>query len=124
MARFLSTPWFARLGELTEPASPTGDPFVVEQVVQRAPEGVVRYHVVIADSQARVVEGPAPNPDVVLTSDYATACAIARGELSTETALLEGRIRVRGDMDRLSRRAPELSGLDPVPPRVRDETSY
>ncbi|MBO0729845.1 MAG: hypothetical protein J2P57_11340, partial [Acidimicrobiaceae bacterium] len=60
MARFLSAAWFARLGELAEPAGDggltgdggpageDGEAFVVEQVVERAPEGMVRYHVVFA----------------------------------------------------------------------------
>ncbi len=127
MARFLSTAWFARLGELTEPASRSsqaGDGLVLEQVVRRAPEGVVRYHVVIDDGQSRVVLGAAPSPDVTFTSDYATASAIARGDLPAQTALVEGRLRVRGDMSRLGQRAPDLAAIDPIPPPLRAETTY
>jgi hypothetical protein len=49
---------------------------------------------------------------------------MAQGLLSAQAALLEGRLRVKGDLARLSGRAADLAGLDPVPDAVRRQTTY
>jgi SCP-2 sterol transfer family protein len=137
MARFLSPAWFAEVASLGSPratpapAGATAD-LVLEQVVRDTPDGEVRYRVVVTDGSA-YIEGPrltvtangtpAP-PDLTITCDWATATAMAQGELSTHSALLAGRLRVRGDMARLAGRGASLVGLDPVPRQVRRQTTY
>jgi hypothetical protein len=137
MARFLSPEWFAEVARLgpprpaVAPGGGTAD-LVLEQVVQNGPDGEVRYRVVVAAGSA-YIEGPAAAvrangapvpPDLTITCDWATATAMAQGELSTHAALLAGRLRVKGDMARLSGRSAVLTGLDPVPVQVRRQTTY
>jgi SCP-2 sterol transfer family len=137
MARFLSPEWFAevaRLGASRSAATPDGGAadLVLEQVVRDTPDGEVRYRVVVVGGSAHI-EGPAAaastngapaGPDLTITCDWATATAMAQGELSTHAALLAGRLRVKGDMARLSGRSGALIGLDPVPAQVRRQTTY
>jgi hypothetical protein len=137
MARFLSPEWFAEVASLGSPrpaATPGGDTadLVLEQVVRDTPDGEVRYRVVVAGGSAYLA-GPAgavptngapADPDLTITCDWATAAAMAQGELSTHAALLAGRLRVKGDMARLSGRGAGLIGLDPVPALVRRRTTY
>ena len=92
--------------------------------MEATPDGEVRYHVIVDGTQSRIESGSAAQPDVTFTSDYPTAAAIARGELSTQAALMEGRIRVRGDMARMVERPPLLAGIDPLPASLRAETTY
>jgi putative sterol carrier protein len=80
--------------------------------------------VIVTGAGAVLVRGPAPAPDATFTEDYATAGAIARGELTTQAALLSGQIRVAGNMATLSARQADLAGLDPVGPVVRAGTTY
>ena len=47
-----------------------------------------------------------------------------RGRSPTQAALMAGRLRVSGNMARLSGRAADLVGLDPVPESVRRQTTY
>lgn len=126
MARFLSAEWFAEVaaGEEPDDHHPVA---VLEQVVDGTPEGRVAYRIELADGRARVVwpvPEPAPGPDLRFTSDWATAVAIAQGELSTQRALMQGRLRVSGNPGRLAELVGELQGLDPVPERVRRSTTY
>jgi SCP-2 sterol transfer family len=130
MARFLSPEWFDQVRYATPPNEPPGDdsplvPLVVEQVVTGTPDGEVRY-VIVADRQSPRIETgpPEAEPDVTITVDWPTACAVAQGALSTQQALMEGRLRVRGNLTRLGGRVAELNGLDPIPPDVRRTTTF
>jgi putative sterol carrier protein len=121
MARYLSEAWFEEVAA----ATPTGaDGLTLQQVVTGTPDGEVRYHVSVSDGSGRIHAGQAEAPDATFTEDYATAAAVARGQLSVHAALLEGRIRVAGNMAVLSARQDELAGIDPVPAAVRAATTF
>jgi hypothetical protein len=133
VARFLTPEWFALVRAAGEPAGAGPPDVVVAQVVTGGPDGDVRYRVEVRGARATLVSGANGDADMTFTSDYTTAAAIARGDLSTQAALLEGRIRVSGSPAALSDRhpalgraeTPEATGdLDPVPASVRAETTY
>lgn len=134
MARFLSREWFDEL-----PAPPavgagraaSGPPhdvpdLVVEISVSGAPDGDVRYQVVVRGDQAGVVaEEDAFLPaQVEMKSDYPTMAGIASGRVSARDALSAGQARVSGDIGALSSRQSTLVGLDLVPPRARATTTF
>ena len=97
---------------------------ILEQVVTGTPAGDVRYQVVVAAGRAVVTRGRAGSPDATFTEDYPTAVAVARGELTTQAALLAGRIVVGGNMATLSASQDDLAGLEPIPAAVRAETTF
>lgn len=140
MARFLSDEWFADIRR-HQPAAggpgpgPVDAALVVEEVVPDAPGGEVRYRVVIAGAAARIAakQQPEPDrdpagdgaePDLTITCDWETAASLAQGRLSAQAALMDGRLRIRGNLSRLAGGAAQLAGLDPVPPEVRARTTY
>jgi hypothetical protein len=126
MARFLSDEWFEEVRRLQSPAgrAPAGTALVVEQVVPDTPAGEVRYRVVIGEGAARIEPtGNGQEPDLTITCDWSTAAAMAQGRLATQTALMEGRLRIRGNVGRLAG-GHVLAGLDPVPAEVRAHTTY
>jgi len=125
VVRFLSDAWFDAVEGAAGYARPEGEPVaVLEQIVTGGPEGDVRYQVVVAGGRAVLSRGSGEIPDATFTEDYATAAAIARGELTTQAALLAGHILVAGNMATLSARQGDLAGLDPVPPAVRARTTF
>ena len=69
------------------------------------------WHVVIADGRAAVHAGQHPAPDVTLTEDRSTAAAIGAGDLSAQQAFIDGRLRVRGSLERLARASSALAAL-------------
>src|SRR5487761_1341833 len=119
MARFLSAEWFVALGNevLPGPAygpspgagqAPEGQPGVgvpadapagavnVEIVVTGAPEGELRYQVVVEGSSvgARWRQEQFLVPDVRFSCDYPTISAIGQGRLDAVQALAQGLARV------------------------------
>jgi putative sterol carrier protein len=98
-------------------------------VVTDTPDGDIGYLVRIESGRVRVerpsdVGGTTADADVTITCDWPTAAAIAQGILSTQKALMQGRLRVQGDVARLVGRTAQLAGLDAVPGRVRESTTF
>lgn len=124
MARYLSAEWFALVSSapLAEPAV-----IVLEQVVRETPDGAVVYRVEIGPSRARImwpVPADASPADLRITTDWDTAISVAQGDLSTQRALMQGRLRVSGSPDSLAGATSTLAGLDPVPAGVRENTTF
>ncbi len=126
MASYLSDQWFDEVG--ARDASPvtaaTEGDLVLQHLVSGGPQGTVSYHVRVGEGGAAIVRGQAASPDVTFAEDYATAAAIASGELSAPAALLAGRIRVGGDLAALIAGQGRLTVNDPVAPAVRAATTY
>jgi hypothetical protein len=124
MPRFLSPEWFVQA--VTQRPSGDSDLLAIDQVVTDTPYGEVRYRVVVGDGWAGVLlPGPeADQPDLTLTTSWPTACALAQGRLSTQRGLLEGLVQVAGNITRLDVDSSRLGGLDPLPPGIRDITTY
>lgn len=89
---------------------------VIQQTVTGVPPDHHRhsYHVVLTPSAVGVREGPAAGPTISFTADYHTAIAISRGQLDAQSAFVEGRLRVGGDLRRLLDAQTALAGLTHV----------
>jgi len=124
VVRFLSEAWFDQLGRALPSAGEGPADLTIQQVVIAAPEGEVRYHIEVRGDRLAVCLGQAGRPDATLTEDYATAAGIASGEVSPQAALLDGRIRVAGNLAALLEHRGALAGLESIPPDLRAATSY
>ncbi|HEX5265334.1 MAG TPA: SCP2 sterol-binding domain-containing protein [Acidimicrobiales bacterium] len=82
------------------------------------------YVVSVDDGLVRVRAGREPDAEVVVTEDAATAAAVARGELSAQTAFMTGRIRVAGDIPALLACYEALGGADDAFAGVRAVTTW
>jgi hypothetical protein len=125
---FLSPEWLRALDDAARSAGiapAEGEPLVVEQRVRDVPgRGRVTYHLVVDATGARVADGPAPDPTVVVETDHATAAALARGTLNAQGALAAGRWRLRGTTGRLAARAALLQAIGDVFAAVRADTTF
>lgn len=138
MARYLSDEWFADAAALLDGADgataagesaagatgPGGDALVVEQHVDDAPGGPTVWHVVVAEDRRSIHAGPHAAPTVTFHQDYATAAAVARGELSAQEAFMTGRITLSGKVGALMAATPALAALGDALAPLRDSTSY
>ena len=128
VSEFLSQSWLRELDRAVRSSAGVSAlaPVVIEQVVVGVPErGEVRYRIRIGSDGAQVTEGPADErPDVRLTTDYATAVAIACGRESAQIALAHGRLRLGGDVETLVRRAGALAALGDATAELRATTTY
>ncbi|MDP9335284.1 MAG: SCP2 sterol-binding domain-containing protein, partial [Actinomycetota bacterium] len=107
MPEFLSETWLEELDRAVRDSVSVSAlaPIVIEQVVVDVPgRGEVRYRLRVDGDGARVTGGGAAEPaDLRLTTDYATAVAIAVGRENAQIALAHGRLRLGGDVDTLIR---------------------
>ena len=125
MARFLSDEWVADLASATGGVEVAdGDPFAVQQVVTDGVAQPVRWALRVAGGRVVVEPGGVADADVTLTTDRATASALARGELAVTDAFMAGRLRVAGDLRALLRAGGVLGVLDAAFASVRDRTSW
>ena len=129
MVRYLSLAWIDALSrevagssELAELASTHH--IAVTQVVTDGPEGDVTYHLRLGGGEASFAAGPAESADVCMEQSWATAKAVAIGELNAQEAFLKGLIRLTGNQQKLIESQPVFAALDTVFTAVRQQTEY
>ena len=127
--RYLSPAWLDAAGEALADSpglrsAITDLALTLEQTVTGAPDGTVRWHVVLDHGDARLVRGPAERSDLRFSTSYGVASAIALGELATPMAFMAGELRVGGDLTLLTRHQRLLASLDDVLVDVRKATTF
>ena len=127
--RYLSPAWIdaagaAVAGDDRLGASLAGVSLVVEQTVTGGPDGDVTWALAVDDGTVAITPGPAARSDLRLTTDYATAAAVATGGLSAQRAFVEGRLRVGGDLSLLVAHQRALAAVDDALAGVRARTTH
>jgi len=100
MSMWLSEEWFDQVRALTtdQPDRPglTGR---LQFEVTGGPDGEVRYYQVLEDGRrSDGASGTIDDPDVTLSSGWADAVAMERGELDPNVAFMQGKLKVTGSM--------------------------
>jgi hypothetical protein len=126
---YLSDQWLDALDTAVKeaPGMRSLAPLVVESIVTDVPRrGEVRYRIAVDAAGAAVRRSTASDTpaEVRLSTDYATAVAIARGVVNAQTALARGRLSLGGDVNVLLAHADTLTTLDDVTAALRSETTY
>lgn len=128
--KFLSDDWFAALAAAAEARTPPADDPLAEVSVvieQRVHDGP-RWQIVIDHGAMAVRVDPDADSDagadVRLTSDRATAAAIAAGDEAALDAFMVGRLMVGGDVHRLVEHRAALEALGDVFASVRAATDF
>lgn len=131
MLRFLSPEWLQAFDAAlrAEPglgARFAASPIAIAQEVANEPGAEpVRYVVVLDGAGGRVESGAgAPPADVTFVCDRATAAGLARGEVNAQRALTSGRLKLRGEVDRLAAASSALAGLGDLLVSLRENTHY
>jgi predicted lipid carrier protein YhbT len=83
-------------------------------VQQEVTDSGAAWFVVVGDGAVVVERGHHPEPDVTFSQDAATAAAVNAGTLPAQQAFIEGRLRVRGSVERLVDAAAALAALPAV----------
>jgi len=114
VAGFLTDDW---LDDLAAAAADVRVPPEVRLLVQQvvAHDGrEVTYALEAGGGALAVRRGRVEDPDITLFQDAETARAIHDGRLSAQTAFLDGRLRLSGDVAALLAAAPVLADLADV----------
>lgn len=113
----LSEVWLGAVNEKLAATAGTRDdwpdePVVLEQQVHGGPSGDVTVHLILSRRRAAALPGPAVEATVRFRQSWETAIAIRSGDLSPQSAVLSGRLRLEGDVGALVPWAAVLADLD------------
>jgi len=127
--RYLSLEWIDALSAEVAASNTLADlaarhTIGVTQVVTDGPEGDVVYHLQVGDGRASFGAGAALPEDVRMEQQWATAVAVATGELNAQEAFIKGLIRLTGNQQLLIESQPVFGALDAVFATVRERTEY
>jgi len=109
--KFLSQEWLDDLRSLAEdqPERP-GASAQLQYVVTGGPDGDVKYYWILQDGKLlEAALGNAPDPDITLTRTYEDSVKVQQGELDSNTAFMQGRMKVAGDMTKFMALLPLTS---------------
>jgi putative sterol carrier protein len=100
--KFLTKEWADKVGEAasadeTVKSATKGKKVVVQMTVADSPEADV-FVVSINDGLVDFSIGANESSDLQIALNYATMCALAKGDLPAQTAAMTGKMKVAGDM--------------------------
>ncbi len=127
---FLTREWAEALDEAARASqelrdATSGVTLTIQQEVDDDEGGQVRYALVLDDGAAEVVWGGVERPDVTFVQSRDAAEQLSRGELNAQGAFVLGKLRVRGDVEKLvSARDAFATFEGDVFARVRERTTY
>ncbi len=100
MAQYLSQEWLDETRALAagQPERP-GASAQMQYVVSGGPDGDIRYYWILQDGKLlESALGDAPAADLTLSISYADSVKVQQGELDANSAFMQGRMKVAGDM--------------------------
>lgn len=86
-----------------------GVQLVIVYYVSASPEGDFSYYLKFADGEVVMARGELPARDAEVRSSYDTAARLARGEIANQTAVMLGKVRLKGGMMTLLKHQSMLS---------------
>jgi len=104
--RFLSDEHFAAstavfLTDAELRKSVPGVDLAIVYFVSDGPDGDFVYHIKIANGSVSMASGDLAERDAEVRSSYETAAKMARAELGNQTAVMMGKVRIKGGMMKL-----------------------
>ena len=96
----------------------------VTQIITGTPRGDVTYHLESRDGKITFASGPATVSDIAFTQDWATAVGVATGKINAQEAFISGKIRFKGDHERVIATQPLFLALDVVFSLVNANTNF
>lgn len=128
MAKYLSQEWLDLQKEQAQefPERP-GATARMQYVITGAPDGDVKYFCVI--DNGKMLEntlGEDPAAEFTMTQGYDDSIKVLKGELDANTAFMQGRVKVTGNMGKLMSLLPLTQSAEykTIQARVAEQTEY
>lgn len=98
-----------------------GQTTAIQFVTSDAPGGEVKTFVRINDGIAEVGVGEVEGAEATITQNYETAVAIDKGELNSQAAFMQGKIKISGNMMKLMALQGFIQAVGPATAGVERE---
>jgi hypothetical protein len=126
--RFLSADWLRAFDGALRADEGLGERFaanpisIAQEITSEAE--VIRYAVVLDASGGRIETGEQAGADVTFVCDRETAAGLAQGRVNAQRALTSGRLKIKGEVDRLAAASGALAGLGDLLAGLRADTEF
>jgi putative sterol carrier protein len=129
MVQYLSDEWLdaagtALAGDTTLAAASADLDLTIQYEVTGGPGGKRAYGIRFDHGSAGIETGTHDDAPVSFTLDYDTAAAIAKGDLSAQSAFMQGRLKLGGDVGVLIRQHAAFDGLNDALAPLRSSTEF
>lgn len=84
-------------------------------------EGERKTYLRIENGIPDVGIGEIEHPDAVISQDYATAVALDKGELNPQTAFMEGKMKIKGNLMKIMQLQKFMKTLEPATSHIERE---
>ena len=99
-----------------------GQNVLVQVVTHNVPgEGEKRTFLKITDGFPEAGIGEVEKPDATITQNYDTACALDQGSLNAQTAFMQGKIKIKGNLMKMMHLQGFLQALAPAVASIERE---
>jgi putative sterol carrier protein len=116
MTTFLSREWMdALLAALNGTDETRGVHLTLQQTVTGTPDGDVDYWLTFDDGTVTGGLGrSAADADVTMALDHETATGLSRGDLNAQSAFMQGKLKITGNMGKLLLNQAAIEALGPA----------
>lgn len=75
------------------------------------PDGATKYYFKLEGGKAEMALGELADAEATITNSYATAVAVDKGELNPQSAFMQGKLKIKGNMMKLMQLQGVLSAM-------------
>lgn len=99
-----------------------GQTVAIQFVTTDAPSGgEVKTYLKIADGVPEVGLGDVDNPEATINQNYETAVAIDKGELNSQNAFMQGKLKIQGNIMKLMQLQGFIQAVGPATQAIERE---
>lgn len=124
--KYLSEEWIKEVNNQLQSneavaSAAKGQNLIIQNVITDTPDGEKRTFLRITDGAPEIGLGDVEGAEATVTQNYETSVAVAKGELNSQAAFMQGKIKVQGNMMKLMTIQPFLQALGKVIGEIETE---
>lgn len=124
--KYLSEEWIKEVNNRLQSneavaSAAKGQNLIIQNVITDTPDGEKRTFLRITDGAPEIGLGEVEGAEATVTQNYETSVAVAKGELNSQAAFMQGKIKVQGNMMKLMTIQPFLQALGKVIGEIETE---
>lgn len=124
--KYLSEEWIKEVNNRLQSneavaSAAKGQNLIIQNVITDTPDGEKKTFLRITDGAPEIGLGEVEGAEATVTQNYETSVAVAKGELNSQAAFMQGKIKVQGNMMKLMTIQPFLQALGKVIGEIETE---